>query len=73
MNDGSGATELARVRQALRDGLVAGDAGELGAALTRLWRAARGDAGLTAECERWSVRLALLRPPIAITAWDRRR
>ena len=54
------ATELAALRQELRDRLMALDCAGAAGALTRLREVADGDLELRAEYERWSFRFELL-------------
>lgn len=54
------AKELAGLRQALRDHLIAQDAGGVSDVLTRLHEIADGDVELSAEYERWAFRFELL-------------
>lgn len=54
------AKELAGLRQALRDRLIAQDAGGASDVLTRLHELASGDDELSAEYERWAFRFELL-------------
>lgn len=54
------AKELAGIRQALRDRLIAQDADGAELALSRLREVASGDDELSAEYERWAFRFELL-------------
>ena len=54
------AKELAGLRQALRDRLVAQDAGGASDVLVRLHELSHGDDELSAEYERWAFRFELL-------------
>lgn len=54
------AKELAGIRQALRDHLIAQDADGAETALSRLREVASGDDELSAEYERWAFRFELI-------------